>query len=131
VRALLRTVRHPYRLRLDVDGKAVKARVVLVANNAYKLNLFDLGAHETLTEGRLHLYSAGGLLPNAWEEQSAETFELEGPGVLRSAIDGEPLTLETPLPCRLEPRGRYACSSRQAARTSGTFSNASSSGPGS
>jgi diacylglycerol kinase family enzyme len=104
LRALLRTVRHPYRLRLRVDGEPLSARVVLAANNAYDLKLFDLGARSTLTEGRLHLYSARGLLPTEWDERVAETFVLDGPSVLRAAIDGEPAELETPLTCRIEPR---------------------------
>jgi diacylglycerol kinase family enzyme len=41
-RAFLRTIRHPYRLRLTVDERPVAARVVLVANNAYELNVLDL-----------------------------------------------------------------------------------------
>jgi diacylglycerol kinase family enzyme len=104
VRALLRTLRHPRRLRLVVDGETLAARVVVVANNAYDLKLFELGARRDLTRGRLHLYSARGLLPTAWEEQVAETFELDGPQVLGAAIDGEPVELETPLACRVEPR---------------------------
>src|SRR5919202_1230417 len=43
-RALLLTARHPYRLRLEIDGKVVGARVILVANNGYELSLFELGA---------------------------------------------------------------------------------------
>ena len=105
LRALLRTLRHPHRLRLRVDGEALSARVVLAANNAYDLKLFDLGARPTLTEGRLHLYSARGLLPTDWDERAAETFDLDGPPMLRAAIDGEPAELETPLACRIEPRG--------------------------
>jgi diacylglycerol kinase family enzyme len=80
------------------------ARVVFVANNAYELNVFDLGERCELSEGRLHLYSARGLLPTAWDEQAAETFELEGPPRLRAAVDGEPVVLETPLVCRVEPQ---------------------------
>jgi diacylglycerol kinase family enzyme len=104
LRALMRTVRHPYRLRLEVDGQVLRARVVLVANNAYELNLFDLGARETLTSGRLYLYSARGVLPTAWDEQVGARFQLRGAGVHRSAIDGEPVRLESPLACRIEPR---------------------------
>ncbi|TML10034.1 MAG: hypothetical protein E6G38_03325 [Actinobacteria bacterium] len=96
--------RHPRLLRLRVDGQPLAARIVLVANNAYELRLFDLGARPNLTEGRLHLYSASGMLPTAWEERAALTFELDGPRVLRAAIDGEPVELRMPLTCRLEPR---------------------------
>jgi diacylglycerol kinase family enzyme len=104
IRALVRTLRHPYRLRLRVDGAPLAARVVVVANNAYDLKLFDLGARRELTEGRLHFYSAGGLLPTAWDERVAETFELDGPRGLQAAIDGEPAELETPLDLRVQPR---------------------------
>jgi diacylglycerol kinase family enzyme len=104
LRALLRTVRHPHRLRLEVNGQVLRARVVLVANNAYELNVFDLGARESLTGGRLYLYSARGLLPTAWDERVADTFELAGAGVHRAAIDGEPARLAAPLVCRTEAR---------------------------
>jgi diacylglycerol kinase family enzyme len=103
VRALLRTLQHPHRLHLRVDGEPLAARVILVANNAYELNLFDLGARSELTEGQLHLYSAGGLLPTEWDERVGARFEFEGPKVLRAAIDGEPVELELPLVCRVEP----------------------------
>jgi diacylglycerol kinase family enzyme len=103
-RAFWRTLRHPHRLRLSVDGETIVARVVLVANNAYELRLFDLGARERLTEGRLHLYSAGGLLPHAWEERSGETFAIGGEGRIAGAVDGEPVTLERPFECRVEAR---------------------------
>ena len=47
----------------SVDGEPVRARVLLVANNAYELSLFSIGERERLDEGRLHLYTARGLLP--------------------------------------------------------------------
>ena len=103
IRALLRTPAHRRPLRLRVDGKPVWARVVLIANNAYELRLFDLGARPNLTEGRLHLYSAGGLLPTDWDERVSQVFELDGAPVLQAAIDGEPTELQLPLVCRLEP----------------------------
>ncbi len=102
-RALLRTVRHPHRLPLRVDGETLAARVVVVANNSYELKLFELGARNDLTGGRLHLYSASGLLPTDWQERAAERFELGQSGTLPAAIDGEPVELETPLVCRVEP----------------------------
>lgn len=102
-RALLRTLRHPHRLRLRVNGEVVVARVVLVANNAYELKLFELGARNDLSEGRLHLYSAPGLLPTDWDERVGERFELARTGTLHAAIDGEPFELDTPLVCRVEP----------------------------
>ena len=104
LRALLRTLRHPYRLRLLITGEPVAARVVLVANNAYDVKLFNLGARQNLTDGRLHLYSARGLFPTAWDERVGERFELDGPPVLRAAVDGEPVQLKTPVEFRSEPR---------------------------
>ena len=103
-RALLRTVRRPHRLHLIVDGEPFVARVILVANNGYELRLFDLGARESLTEGRLHLYSASGLLPTAWEERTAESFEFGDRGLVAGALDGEPIQLERPFTCRVEPQ---------------------------
>jgi diacylglycerol kinase family enzyme len=102
-RALLRTLRHPHQLQLPVDGEVIVGRVVLVANNAYELKLFELGARKDLTAGRLYLYSAPGLLPTDWHERVGERFELGRAGTLHAAIDGEALELETPVVCRVEP----------------------------
>ena len=87
-----------------VDGEPVAARVLLVANNAYELSLFSIGERARLDEGRLHLYTARGVLPRAWDERSGERFELDAPGgKVRAAIDGEPVELETPLELAVEP----------------------------
>ena len=102
-RALLRTLRHPHQLELPVDRDVISGRVILVANNAYELKLFELGARNDLTEGRLYLYSAAGLLPTDWQERAGERFELGRAGTLRAAIDGEPFELQTPIVCRVEP----------------------------
>ncbi len=86
-----------------VDGEPVRARVLLVANNAYELSLFSIGERERLDEGRLHPYAAKGVLPHAWEERDGERFLLEAPGErLAAAIDGEPVELETPLELAVE-----------------------------
>ena len=103
-RALLRTLRHPYRLRLTVDGTAIAARVILVANNAYELKLLDLGERPSLTEGRLHLYFADGVLPTTWDERAGKRFEIAGAGAVRAALDGEPVELNPPVEFRVEPR---------------------------
>jgi diacylglycerol kinase family enzyme len=88
-----------------LDGDPVRARIVLVANNAYQLDLFSIGERERLDQGRLHLYTARGWLPNAWEERSGERFTIDAPGSsLQAAIDGEPAVLETPLAFSIEPR---------------------------
>ncbi|MFL5680801.1 MAG: diacylglycerol/lipid kinase family protein [Chloroflexota bacterium] len=102
-RALLRTVRHPHRLRLIVDGNPTAARVILIANNAYELKLFELGERTSLDEGKLCLYSADGLLPTSWNERSGERFEVSGPEPrLRAALDGEPIELEPPIEFTVE-----------------------------
>jgi diacylglycerol kinase family enzyme len=88
-----------------LDGEPVQARIVLVANNAYELDLFSIGERERLDEGRLHLYTARGWLPNAWEERSGDRFTIGAPAPsLEAAIDGEPVVLETPLEFSIEPR---------------------------
>ena len=105
LRALARTLRHPHRSRVTLGGELLRARVVLVANNAYELALFDLGARSSLTGGALHVYSADGLLPRTWDERAGEAFALEAPhGRLSAAIDGEPAELRAPLEFRIEPR---------------------------
>jgi diacylglycerol kinase family enzyme len=88
-----------------LDGDPVRARTVLVANNAYELDLFSIGERNRLDEGRLHLYTAGGWLPNAWEERSGDRFTIDAPGSsLEAGIDGEPAVLETPFEFTVEPR---------------------------
>ena len=103
LRALWLTARDRRDLRLSLDGRRVEARILLVANNAYELQLFDVGARETLTEGRLHVYTARGWLPTAWEETTAERLTLasERPR-LRAAVDGEPAVLEPPIEFSIE-----------------------------
>jgi diacylglycerol kinase family enzyme len=104
LRALALSLRRRPVAWAKVDGKPVAARVLLVANNAYELSLFSLGERARLDEGRLHLYTANGVLPHAWEERSGERFELDAPGgKMRAAIDGEPAELETPLELAVEP----------------------------
>jgi diacylglycerol kinase family enzyme len=87
-----------------LDGDRLAARVVLVANNAYEVSAFDLGARERLDQGQLHAYVAEGWLPHTWEERSGERFRLEQRGALRAAIDGEPAHLESPVELTVEPR---------------------------
>ncbi len=91
-------------LRATLDGRPLPARIILVANNHYKLDLFSLGVRERLDEGLLHLYAAAGLLPNTWHEQTGERFTLDvGAHRVAAAIDGEPVTLETPIEFRIDP----------------------------
>ena len=105
LRALWLSLRRRPGVWAKVDGEPVRARVLLVANNAYELSLFSIGERERLDEGRLHLYTAKGLLPRAWEEENGERFELDTPGgKVQAAVDGEPVELETPFELAVEPR---------------------------
>jgi diacylglycerol kinase family enzyme len=104
LRALGRSVRSHPGVWAKVDGEPVRARVLLVANNAYELSLFSIGERERLDEGRLYVYAATGVLPRTWDERSGERFELDVPGgKVPAAIDGEPVELETPLELAVEP----------------------------
>ncbi len=88
-----------------VDGELVAARVVLVACNAYSLELFSIGGRDRLDEGLLHLYVPHGFRRVTWDERSATSLTIETPGPsVRAAIDGEPARLVSPLEFRVEPR---------------------------
>ena len=105
LRALGLLLRRPGSLGVTIDRRPVHARVVLIANNHYNLELFSLGERERLDEGALHLYVADGLLPGTWEEETGTQFTIETrAGRLRAAVDGEPEELETPLRFELAPR---------------------------
>ena len=89
---------HPHPLGLTIDGDPVESRIVLVANNAYALDLPSVGERERLDEGKLHLYVPG-------DERVAECFVVDAAaGRLEAAVDGEPDVLETPIEFRIEPR---------------------------
>ncbi len=104
LRALWLSLRERHPEPLVVDGERVNARVVLVANNAYEVDLFELGERRQLDEGKLHTYLADG--PHKWEERVGETFRIEGAGGrrLRAAVDGEPEDYDSPVELRVEPR---------------------------
>ena len=74
--------------------------MVLVANNAYALDLPSLGARERLDEGALHLYSPGADPP---ERVGARFVVDAAAGRLEAAVDGEPDVLKTPVEFRVEP----------------------------
>jgi diacylglycerol kinase family enzyme len=104
LRALEAVVRHRHAVGMTVDGEPVRARVVLVSNNAYELSMLSLGERDRLDEGRLHVYAARGLLRSDWEERSSERVTIDTPAHrVRAAIDGEPEVLRTPLELRIEP----------------------------
>jgi diacylglycerol kinase family enzyme len=105
LRALWLSLRRRQGIWATIDGEPVKARIVLVANNAYELSLFSIGERERLDGGRLHLYAAKGWLPSAWDERRGERFMIDAPvRRLQAAVDGEPTELETPLELSIEPR---------------------------
>jgi diacylglycerol kinase family enzyme len=104
-RALILTARHGHESVLLLEGAPLAAHVVLVANNAYRLELFDIGERPSLTGGKLHLYTARGVLPTAWEKRAAERLTLDSPdGPVAAAVDGEPAALQPPLEFRIEPQ---------------------------
>jgi diacylglycerol kinase family enzyme len=97
-KALLAVARQRHRLHARVDGEDTDARVILVGNNRYELDLFTLGARARLDAGTLDLWTAAGWWPTAWAERVAPTFRIELPGPRAAvAIDGEPAVLEPPL----------------------------------
>jgi diacylglycerol kinase family enzyme len=105
LKALGLLLRRPRGLGVSIDGKRVQARVLVVSNNRYELDVFSLGERERLDEGSLHCYVAHGWLPRTWEEQAGERFVVDArAGRMRAAVDGEPEELETPLRFEIEPR---------------------------
>jgi diacylglycerol kinase family enzyme len=103
LRALWLSVRRRPGAWATIDGEPIRARVLLVANNAYELSLFSIGERERLDEGRLWLYAAKGVLPRAWEERSGDRFRLDAPAKrLTVAIDGEPAEVEAPVELAVE-----------------------------
>lgn len=105
LRALKRLVREHRRLRALVDGELVETRVLLVANNPYELNLFNIGERPSLAEGRLHLYTASGLLPTRWADRSAKRLVISlDERDANAAADGEPIELRSPLEIECLPR---------------------------
>jgi diacylglycerol kinase family enzyme len=105
LRALGMLARRPRPLGITIDGRPVEARVALVANNAYNLELFLIGEREGLDEGLLHLYVAHAWLPTSWDDEAGERFTIDAAdGRLSAAVDGEPEELETPLRFEIRPQ---------------------------
>src|SRR3954454_11283502 len=98
LRAWAALLTHRTPLGITIDGEPVQARIVLVANNAYALDLPSIGERERLDEGQLHVYVPG-------DERVGERFVVDAAaGRLEAAVDGEPAVLETPIHFRIEPR---------------------------
>ncbi len=104
LRALWMTARDRHGLRARVDGRALEAGVIFVGNNAYELDLFNVGERERLDEGVLHLYTLEGLLPSAWNDMKGTSFTVETPSSkIEAALDGEPVELDSPLRFEVRP----------------------------
>jgi diacylglycerol kinase family enzyme len=104
LRALWLSLRKRPGVWATIDGEPVKARIVLVASNAYELSLFSIGERKRLDTGRLYLYAAKGWQPGSWDERSGESFTIDAPaGKLEAAVDGEPEELDTPIELSIEP----------------------------
>jgi diacylglycerol kinase family enzyme len=104
LRAIAIALRRRASRGVTVDGEPIRARVILVSNNAYELDLLSLGERKRLDEGRLHLYAATGIVRSRWTERSGTHFAINASaGYMRAAVDGEPERLETPLDFRIEP----------------------------
>jgi len=97
--AIVLTHREP--LGITIDGRPVDTRLVLVANNAYALELPSVGARDRLDAGKLHVYVPDGDPAELVTEQLVVDAAA---GRLEAAVDGEPDVLETPLEFRIEPR---------------------------
>jgi diacylglycerol kinase family enzyme len=105
LRAFAILAQHRRPLGITIDGQLITARVVLVSNNAYKLDLFSVGERERLDAGRLHLYVPVGPLRRGWVEREAEAFEIgAAAGRLEAGVDGEPEVLDTPIDFTIGPR---------------------------
>jgi diacylglycerol kinase family enzyme len=91
---------HRQRLGISIDGQPVESRLVLVANNAYVLELPSIGARDRLDEGKLHVYVPGDDQP----ERVGERFVVDSSSHrLEAAFDGEPDVLRLPVEFRIEP----------------------------
>lgn len=97
--AIVLTHREP--LGITIDGKPVDTHLVLVANNAYVLELPSIGARECLDAGELHVYVPYGHPAELITERLVVDAAA---GRLEAAVDGEPDVLATPVQFRIEPR---------------------------
>jgi diacylglycerol kinase family enzyme len=105
LRAFAILAQHRQPLGITIDGQTVEARVLLVSNNAYTLDLFSIGERERLDEGRLHLYLPVGVARGGWIERDAESFAIGATAPrLEAAVDGQPDVLQTPIEFTIEPR---------------------------
>jgi diacylglycerol kinase family enzyme len=98
-RGWLTLLTHGGPLALTIDGVPTVARLVLVGNNVYTLELPTLGARPRLDEGTLALYVVHGEV----DERHGARFTVEADADrLDAAADGEPAVLATPIDFRVE-----------------------------
>ncbi len=105
LRALLISLKDRRRTeRFVVDGRPVRASVLLVSNNEYLLDLFSIGERDRLDEGTLAIYAARGLRRLRWTERTSAAVRIEARrSPMHAAIDGEPALLDSPAELRIEP----------------------------
>ena len=105
LRALLGSLKDRRRIeRFVVDGEPVRASVLLVANNEYRVDLFSIGERDRIDEGTLAIYAARGLRRLRWTERRAHEVRIEtSRNSVPAAVDGEPLVFESPLELRVDP----------------------------
>jgi diacylglycerol kinase family enzyme len=105
LRALVLVAReHRGKDQFVIDGELVAARLVLVACNAYKLDLLSIGERERMDEGLLHVYVPQGVRRIEWADRSSASLTIETPDAsVRAAIDGEPARLGSPVQFRVDP----------------------------
>jgi diacylglycerol kinase family enzyme len=105
LRALALVARRPAEVAVTLDGAPLRAHVVLVANNAYDLDMLSLGERRRLDEGALHLYVPTGIVRARWTERRDMRFVVDAPQHrLRAAVDGEPEVLDAPIEFAIEHR---------------------------
>jgi diacylglycerol kinase family enzyme len=104
-------------------ASTVTTPFVFVGNNEYQLSGLELGGRKTLTGERLHVCMAPGMsrgdvarmiiaavLGNVYTMERFESFLTPAVAIdagnrpLEASIDGEVVTLDSPLTCRIVPR---------------------------
>jgi diacylglycerol kinase family enzyme len=104
LRAFASFLENPRPIVTRIDGEPVRSRAVVVANNAYRLDLPSLGERERLDEGLLHIYVTARFFRQGWSHRAAEQVVVEArTSRARAAVDGEPAALDTPMRFRIEP----------------------------
>jgi diacylglycerol kinase family enzyme len=104
-------------------SEVVRTPFVFVGNNEYQLSGLELGGRKTLDSGRLHVCMAPGMSRGGvarliiaavfgdictiegFESFTSAAVSLDAGGArLVASIDGEAVTIDNPLACRIRPR---------------------------